>query len=1217
MREPSSSPTETRIGPAVLAVALAGFVAVSQAQAQEGGAPQAPARTPEEERAAFHLAGGFSAELVASEAVMPKVVDVAFDDHGRMWAVTAREYPLDGNETPGAAAVYERGGRDQVLVFERPWAEGLQEPRVFADGLVMPMAILPEADSVLIGHGPDILRLFDDDGDGRADRREVVLTGFGIQDSHLLPHRFVRASGGWVYLAQGAFNSSQVRTGSGEVVAFDKCKVGRFQRDGSRFEVVGVGLNNIWGFVLDRGGDRWIQEANDLGYPLVPFEHGASYPGIGNQKARPHSPWRPRTAEFRMGGTGLSGLALSEDRDGFPAPWDETFFIANPILSAIQAIRVTRRGPDGGDLSLERAEDLLTSEDRNFRPVAIHFGPDGCLYVVDWYNPIISHNEVPRDHPERDKHRTRIWRIRHESQDRRTPTDVGSAVDGELVDLLRSPSTWVARAAWHQIADRRAVDLGPELARLAQDAGERTGERVLALWALEDLALLDGELLAALARSPEPALRREAARLVAPLTEGLGEGSVEAARRLAWVRDEVDLRVRLAAIGALASLPRLGTEAVSLLLAMERDPAAPRPSPAREADVAFERSRLRVALEGDSPALVDLLETEGALSDSGRALALVCLEGLEGAQFVARELARGGRGPSGEELALLAPHLGDPPVRAAVEGWLSTPAERGDALSAVLELAEVHDLALLAESVTASLLAHRREAPGEEGDRLLLRGARVMRLGALEDEVLAILDGGRAEVLDCLEALVACGASDGGLYYDLALASVPTGPVRRRAATALAGLGGEEAFALTQELWPMLERPTQRAVTAALVARREGARRVVAALGEGTLPPSILDRALLERLATQLGDDPALAAVTAGLAEEGTPVLYLDGGGGDFADTDLALSGPFTVEAWVRFAEPLTNADGLLCGSGDFDLNFHDARPRLWCGSGLGDVIVAEGRVRPDTWTHVALTRDAGGILRLFLDGELDQTSTTATPGRFEGLDIGRTTPGTGTTGALAEVRLWDRARTAEEIGASFRLRLEASAGAGEGPRFILPGARATLSGNARIVGAHDPPPAVTREEARAEAERFAVYRTLAAAGGDAPRGQAVFARMCGVCHTVGDAGTEIGPALDGVAAKGREGLLRSILTPNAGVESGYRTLVVRTDDGLLLTGFLAREEPDAILLRRTELPDLRLSRARIESLRFDSLSLMPEGLLESLAPGEVSDLFAYLETLR
>jgi putative heme-binding domain-containing protein len=271
----------------------------------------------------------------------------------------------------------------------------------------------------------------------------------------------------------------------------------------------------------------------------------------------------------------------------------------------------------------------------------------------------------------------------------------------------------------------------------------------------------------------------------------------------------------------------------------------------------------------------------------------------------------------------------------------------------------------------------------------------------------------------------------------------------------------------------------------------------------------------------------------------------------------------------------------------------------------------------------VALTRDGTGTLALYLDGELDQTAARATPDRFEGLDVGRTTPNQGTAGALAEFRLWDVARTAVEIGEGFRQRLTPGTGTDtEHLTLVLP-ARDTppsdlvsLSGKARIEGTADGPPAQTGEEARAEANRFDRFRALAGAPGDAARGEALFAQNCGSCHRVGGVGKDIGPVLDGVAAKGREGLLRSILTPNAGVESGYRTLVIRTAGGQLLTGFLAAEEPDAILLRRQDRPDLRIPRSDIETLRFDSVSVMPEGLLDELDPQQVSDLFSYLQGL-
>jgi hypothetical protein len=201
---------------------------------------------PVAERATFVLPEGFAIELVVSEPAVPKVVDIAFDDAGRMWGVTASEYPLDGNEDARAAELYTRGGRDVVFVVERPFDLAPGAPRVFADGLAMPMSVLPLPEGAIVQHGSEILLLADENQDGRADRREILLSGFGIQDSHLMPHRFLRGPDGWIYTAQGAFNSSLVRDKRGRETRFDQCKLARFRRDGSEFEIVGVGLNNIW-----------------------------------------------------------------------------------------------------------------------------------------------------------------------------------------------------------------------------------------------------------------------------------------------------------------------------------------------------------------------------------------------------------------------------------------------------------------------------------------------------------------------------------------------------------------------------------------------------------------------------------------------------------------------------------------------------------------------------------------------------------------------------------------------------------------------------------------------------------------------------------------------------------------------------------------------------------------------------------------------------------
>src|SRR3989442_1755288 len=141
---------------------------------------------------------------------------------------------------------------------------------------------------------------------------------------------------------------------------FNKTKLARFTPDGKRFETVGWGPCNIWGLVIDRLGEIFIQEANDQGWPMMPFLEAASYPLCGDDVPRPYAPPFPKTGEKEMGGTGLSGLAFSEGADSFPGAWRDLFFIANPITRKIQAIRLHRGSvPETRDASRRtRAEDF-------------------------------------------------------------------------------------------------------------------------------------------------------------------------------------------------------------------------------------------------------------------------------------------------------------------------------------------------------------------------------------------------------------------------------------------------------------------------------------------------------------------------------------------------------------------------------------------------------------------------------------------------------------------------------------------------------------------------------------------------------------------------------------------------------------------------------------------------------------------------------------------
>lgn len=1175
---------------------------------------------PEDERASLRLPPGFTVELVVAEPDAQKIVDVAFDDAGRMWAITAREYPLDGNEDSRAAELYARGGRDQVLVFDTPWAEGPQTPRVFADGLAMPMAILPSRSGALIGHGPEILFLDDGDGDGRADRREVVLSGFGIQDSHLLPHRFVRAPGGWILTAQGAFNSSRVRTRGGEIVPFDQCKLARFQPDGSAFEVIGYGLNNIWGIVLDRAGEVWIQEANDLGYPVVPFFAHASYPGIGDHKHRPYSPWQPALARFQMGGTGLSGLARAEDRDGFPEPWRGRFFVANPITNAVQTIALSR----DGDLDrLELVEPLIETADTWFRPVAIHFGPDGCLYVVDWYNAIISHNEVPRSDPRRDKERTRVWRVRHESMARRAPVDLTRVPTSELVEHLDSASTWQARAAWHQIVDRGARELAPELRRELLDVLAPLEARILALWSLEGLGSLDVATLEELAsvdslpdgHSWPPSLRREAVRASGALDDaGL-------AVRLAALGASADLALTIQVTQTLSEIWRRGRDAGCLDLLLGCAPPPAQASPYDE----FRRSLVRAAFEDAQPGRWrHLVERDGARApdgrDEGRVLYALALGGPDGAQLLASLLVRLGREPAAEELALLAAHLDVAEARALLEVWLADSARRERVIDELLARGPGAGPGALGELV-ARALETVGDASSEAAKDRAIRAAGAWRLQRLAPALERLASDSAEPVgrrAKALAALIELGRQGPELCAELARVALPGEELQRTAILGLATLGTDDAAAALFESWRALAPVLKRDALRTLARNEAGAKALLAALERGDVGARDLEPALVERLRAVGAGSEALAALDAELAARAESVLVCSGGGDDGLDTDLELAPPFTLEAWVALAEPITNADGILGRANSADFNFADARFRFYAGPSLGDRVIARRRIEAEAWTHVAVTCDAEGRVALYQNGEAESEGSLAPDARFERLDVARTTPAEGTRGRIAQWRLWNRARSAAELGRDFRLRADAlSSRDGLVRSFSSAADFAPLAGSARVERTLDGPPLLDAETARALEARFDRARALAARGGDAALGRGVFERTCLVCHSVAKLGAAIGPPLDGSAHRGTEALLRAIVTPSAAVEGGYRLLLVETLEGEHLDGLLARQDERSIVLRRQGREDLVLAREGLASLAFDRLSVMPDGLLDGLSDDEVAALFAYLAGLR
>lgn len=1175
------------------------------------GAPAWPVddpRSPEREKASFQLADGFEAELVASEREgVGKPVTMAWDHAGRMWTMTALEYPVDANENEAHAdALYARGGKDRVLVFDEPWKPGPQVPRVFADGLAIPLGLLPYKGGALVQHGREIRYYEDRNADGTADGHSVVLKGFGIQDSHLFPHQFERAPGGWFLLAQGLFNYSTVVRPDGSAfaggateVAFNQCKLARAKLDGKDFQLLTAGPNNIWGFASAKDGREYLQEANDLGHPVSEFIDGAHYPTGSSEKLRPYAPvMPPSTPGQPMGGTGLSGLALAEDEGSpFAAKWpgQRVFYLANPITNRIQ---IVTQAADG---SYRKQDDFLIAGDEWFRPVSVQFGPDGCLYIADWYNKIISHNEVPRSHPERDKTRGRIWRIKPEGVAPTRPPDLTRLGVKELADELGNTNARVARMAWAEFGDRGERPVSDDLALQAAERWMPKPKRLGALWAMHDLGVSDMPVLRHLARDPDPDVRREA-------IEWAGEQALAEKEFLEVIpANEPDFRVRCACANALFYQAK-ATPAMVARIARLVGAADP-----EDHETDFVRYLVRRALERHPVATAEALEGGGLMTVEARVLASLALPPERAAPALLALLPELDRPLGGEELSLLGSQLKQPAVAAAFAGMLEESTRREGMLQALLQLdpAAASDPALRAAVGQAT----RAMAAADEASLPLASDlARRFRL----KELAPVFSGQAADPRDAqelalmLRTLNEIGAEDAGLAKSHL--DHPDEAVVREALAGFAAAGGDEAVAELARRWPRLGGATRQFAVNGMLSNKGSAEAFARAVASGGFAG--FDPSAVEKLAAVLGKGhPAFRELLSKVEGLLLPVVRLSGKPEAVVATDLSLQGPFTVETWIKLDDGIDNRDGLLgTRGGGPDINFYDGRLRLWSGS--HDVVIADRPMAAGVWTHCAVTRDAAGRVALFLDGEPAGISQGTFSDPMSRLDVGRANRSGGTGAQLLEFRVWDRALSVEEIRAGHRVRHSAPM-AGVTRLFEEDAARIRLQGGASIEWTTDFPELVTPAQAKAGEEKFERFRIMASRSGDAAAGKLLFRASCLICHQARGEGVAIGPDLSGAGAMGEESLLRNILTPNAQLESGYYRHDITLADGSLTSGFLVSETATHFVIRQIGGEERAIPKDQVKDHAISKRSLMPEGLIDGWSEKQVADLFAHLMTLK